>query len=305
MADETPTITPLPADVPDDGPGLEPPKRAHTSFSQLDLYKRCSLRYYLKYIRKLPERPALNLARGKAGHQALETDHRVKIKTGENISTEQLLDTFSDAYDAFTHELEPSDLEPGEDIGKNKDATAATLHFYSIKVGPKIQPRLVEWEFNLDLAPTEDYPEPIRIVNGRIDLLDASGIYDNKFPKSSRGVKSQTAVDLSWQLTLYDEVFSSQLNLEVPSLGLIQFVPPDTKNGAVVKTVRRSDEEMEPAQRERRRARLRHVIRETERSIKAGIYMPADDPLTCSYCPYRTQCQSSLAKDDFATMSVR
>lgn len=299
MTTETPPLTPPPAP-------LEPPKntRPHLSFSQIDKYRRCSLQWYLKYIEKWPDRPSLNLSRGKAGHHAVEIDHRNKIDTGLNVPKEKLLDEFSDAYDGYTYALTPADLRPGEDIGKAKDMTAATLTYYHAKVGPKMQPRLVEWEFNLDLPPTEEYEYPIKIVNGRIDVLDATGIFDNKFP-ARRALPNQEKVDSSWQLTLYDLAFKTELNLDVPNLGLISFLPPNTREGAEVKTVRRSLSELEPEARERRRDRLVHVLRTTQRAMDLGIYMPTDDPMTCSFCDFRDRCQSSLAKDDWRAIEIQ
>lgn len=304
MTVEAPLLTPVPDGLDPEAKPLEAPRRPHTSYSQLDTYARCSLRHFLKYHEKWPDPMNLNLVRGKAGHQALEADHRHKIRTGQNLPHEALLAKFSDAYDAFATEIEPENLEPGDDIGKAKDATAATLDFYFARTGPKIRPVLVEHEFNLDIEPTEAYPEPIRIVNGRIDLVEATGVYDNKFPKGPWGAKERIDVDYSWQLTLYDIVMS-RMGIEVPHLGLIQFLPPNDRNGdgAKVQTTRRSPGEMEPEQRDRRRARLLHVLAVTEKEIAAGNYKPADNPKVCQYCPYRKPCHSSLAKDDFARMA--
>ena len=292
------TLTEMPDDT------TYTPKKPHTSFSQLDTYKRCSLQYYMKYVEGKRGRPALNLVRGKAGHAAVEADHRRKISTGTNMPIDEMLDKFSDSFDAEAYELEPSDLEPGDDLDKDKDATTETLRVYAAKTAPKLRPALVEWEFNLDLPATEEHEYPIKIVNGRIDLAEATGIFDNKFPKTRR-TKSQDAVDQSWQLTLYDTVFSYQLGIEVANLGLISFLPPSQREPADISTVRRSAAEMEPAQRQRRRDRLIHVLRTSQRAIDAGIFMPADDPMVCSWCSFRTTCQSSLAKDDFAAIALR
>lgn len=287
-------------------PALEPRAEQHLSFSQLDLYRRCSWRWYLKYVLGWEDRPSLNLARGSAGHTALERDHRRKIKTGHNISEEELLDTFSDAFDAEVSLLEKSDLEPGDDIPTSKNHTTETLRVYSHKTGKGIRPAAVELALNHVVPPSETYDKPI-LVLVRIDLLDQSGIFDNKFPASRRGVKSQDEVDQSWQLSLYDQALNTALGIDVNNLGLIQFVPPSPagREPADVKTTRRSKTELTPERRQARRDRVDHVIQTTQRAIENNIFIPSDDPKTCAYCPYRTRCQSSLAKDDFLAASIR
>jgi hypothetical protein len=69
MADEARMLT-LPED-PEPGQALEPRKPKHISFSQIDKFRRCSLAWYLRYEKHWPDRPSLNLARGKAGHHAV------------------------------------------------------------------------------------------------------------------------------------------------------------------------------------------------------------------------------------------
>lgn len=299
MTDQTPTTTNP------DHEALERPKVPHISYSQLDKWRRCSLQWKHRYVDHLPDPTNLNLARGKAGHAALERDHMRKIHTGQNLGKEELLDTFSDAFDAFTSEIEPENLQPGDNLGTAKDNTVATLMRYASAVGPKMQPRVVEFAFSLDIPPSEQFPSPLKVTEGRIDLVEATGIYDNKFP-GSRRAKSQLDADLSWQLTIYDMAFA-RLGIEVPNLGFIDFLPPSPagREPADVKTTRRSAAELQPEQRQRRRDRMEYVIRTIQRQMQEGLYLPADDPSTCARCPYRKHCQSSLVKDDWTAMSLK
>lgn len=284
------------------------PKAPHTSFSQIETYRTCSLKYFFRYIEKRPEPKSLPLARGSAGHAAIEVNHRRQAKTGVPIPKQELLDKFSDAYDAETYLIERDALETDAVIGKTKDDVVDSLTVYHGKTAPGLKPLLVEHAFSLDIPATEAYEYPIKIVEGRIDLIDGGsfkGVLDAKFAGRA---KSQGDVDESWQLSLYDEVFEDVAKIPAPNLGFMVFLPPGTgkvPNPARVQILQRSPEELEPQQRQRRRDRLHHVLRTTQKAIDAGIFMPADDPKVCGYCPYRKECKFSLAKDDFAAIAIR
>lgn len=280
-------------DVPDKGP--------HTSFSQLSTYIRCSMQYYYQRVKKAPDRSSLALKLGSAGHAALEWNDKQKIKTGADRPLPDLLDMFSDQYDVETSELEPDELKPGEDIGKTKDAASQALVFYHKNLAQKVRPIMVEKEFDLDLMPTDDYQYPLKIVNGRIDLITTDGIWDRKW--TSR-MKPQGEVDSSYQLSLY-ELWYRMTYKEVPEkVGLQVFVPATVKNGAQAKNLPRSEAERPLKQRQARWRQLVHTMRTAQRGIDAGIFIPTNDPMKCANCAYRKVCQSSLAKSDLEAIAI-
>jgi hypothetical protein len=295
----------------------EPRSRPHTSFSQLSLYQRCSLAFHFKYVKSTEGRPSLAMLNGSAGHQALEWYARRKKKTLEDQPESDLLDVFSDSYDLHTSELSPTDLQPGESIGDQKDATAAAMREYRRKHAAASQPLVVEWEFNLELPASEDYETPLKVINGRIDIAEAVKlppkrrdapapikirIKDYKFASRT---KSQDTVDLSHQLSLYDLAATNLWGTPPDELGFQVFIPATTRTPARVETILRSPHEMEPAQRQRRRDRLVHSFRTTQRAIDAGIFQPTDDPRVCSRCEYRPQCQYTLVKSDLDAIAIQ
>ena len=271
------------------------------------MYTRCSMQYYFRYIKDLIEPPKLALSAGKAGHSTLEANYRQKIKSGDDLALAELLSKYSDFYDNETAELEAAALEPDESIGKVKDEGIAQLTVYHAKIAPKIRPLLVEWEFNTDLSdPAYEYP--LRIANGRIDLVTAAlEIYDNKFVTTRRGVKSQADVDLSMQLSLYDMTFEERFKRTPNALGLMVFIPPGKTIATPpeVQVITRDPRLMTRDIRAARHARLIHQLHTVEREIALGIYRPVDDPRVCSWCGYREQCQYSLVRDDFTAMKIR
>ena len=288
-----------------------PQVRPHTSFSQIETYRRCSMQWYFRYVKGVISPPSLPLARGKAGHAALEFNARKKIATGQDAPLDEILDAFSDNYDNETAGVV---LKEDESVGATKDLTIETLRKYRTEVAPSRIPLKVEHAFDLEIPATEDYEYPIKVVNGRIDLVEVDPtlglpkakngniplqVADYKFVKYA---KNQADVDASWQLTLYDLVITKDTGNAPTALGFVSLREPTQRNAARVEEVRRSPEEMVPAQRKRRQDRLIHVMRTTQKSIDAGIFQPVDDPKTCGWCGYRDICQFSLAKSDWASI---
>lgn len=265
----------------------------HISFSQLSMYLRCSMQYYFRYVLGLREPPKLPLAIGSGGHSALEYNGRHKIRTSRDLAIPDLLDVASDFIDIETSELEVGESTPAE-RGEAKDRAIASLRIYGTRDMPYIQPAGVEVEFNLDLN-NDPNEEPIRIINGKIDLLDQSGgITDYKFVRQAR---SQGEVDLSPQLTLYGKVFHTLTGRYPTRVGYQMFLPGSTRTPPDSRSITRDATLMTPASQERRFARLRFQFQQAERAIRLGIFVPTDDPKTCSWCGYRDRCQASLVNE--------
>jgi len=284
-----------------------PERRAHLSFSQLDTYRSCSWKYYLRYLTDIPGEPSLPLAVGSAGHSALEKNARRKIKTGADMPLPDLLDFFSDVYDDETSDIKPENLDDDEDIGKSKDLTVEVIKVHHVKRAPRVLPVVVEWEFNIDLSIPE-YDYPLRVINGKVDIIDTNyNVFDYKFP-SRRNPKTVSEANMSPQLTLYDRAFFLSTGKYPMKLGFISMLPPGVdpvKTPAEPREVPRDREEMRPSVRAARWDRLAFQFMQTDKAIDAGIFIPADDPKTCSWCDYRKICQNSLVKDDYLAASIR
>jgi CRISPR/Cas system-associated exonuclease Cas4 (RecB family) len=279
--------------------------RPHISHSQVEMYKRCSWQYYLRYVMGKKERPKLAMEIGKGAHTALERDARIKIRTGADMPINDLRDLTSDLMDAHIDAIDPSDLA-SEDPGKAKDDTIASVTLFRVKQAPKISPIAVEFEFNLDIAASEELEYPIRIVNGKIDVLEAmaGGVAIKDYKVTSKR-KSQPEVDLSSQLDLYDEVYHAATGSYAREVGLRQFLPSNRTEPARAEQILRSPDRLTEQYRAGRRDRLIHVYQSTEKAIQTGIFIPADDPKICSWCGFREQCQFSLVKDDYQAARAR
>lgn len=294
------------------------PSSPHLSFSQLSMYLRCSFQYRFRYGLGLKERPKVSLSIGKGGHAALEFNAKHKLRTGSDAPVESVISKASDMMDFYLSELPPSEIEKDVEPGETKDKFLAATRVYRVRDAEKVTPIGAEVEFNLDMnqyQPEDDpLPEPIRVVNGKIDLLyddigtkvshaDAVrvGVEDYKYVTRK---KQQAEVNLSPQLTLYGVVVRSLTGRWPTKLGYRQMHPGTKQDGPDSIPLLREPEHMTPEAMTRRMARLAYQFRKAEEGIRAGIFIPTDDPITCSWCGYRERCQNSLV-DDFEAAKIR
>lgn len=299
--------------------GVEPADKQpeHTSFSQLNMYLRCSMQYYFRYVLGKKERPKLVMARGKAGHEAVELNAIHKIATKQDQPVEQILDNFSTSWDKQLKEFEPSDFDPGEKPDEEKDHTIETLRLYRGKHAPNETPEAVELEFLVPIPKTEEHQEEVKPVMGRIDIInrvkrivvegakavERTEVKDRKFP-SRLPSNMQQAANMSDQLNLYDLVMT-RAGKPTQDLGFQHFVPPTKTLGPRIKDIYRSPELMLPKPRAARHERIIYKLRTAAKGIRGGIFLPQDDPRVCNNCGFRDICQFSLVKKDYDYLQFR
>jgi len=265
----------------------------HISFSQLSTYTRCSMQYFYAYVMGIRSKPSLALVVGSGGHSALEYNGRHKIKTGQDLAVPDMLDMASTFIEYEQQELD-ADAATKDEKGEAKDRALASLRVYQTRDAPNINPAGVEVEFNLDLN-TYYNEEPIRIINGKIDLITTdTGIIDYKFVGKAR---SQNEVDISPQLTLYGKVFHTLTGKYPSHAGYQMFLPGSTRTPADSRGILRDPDLMKPQVQETRFKRLQFQFQQVEKAIRTGIFIPTDNPMTCAWCGYRDRCQSSLTND--------
>jgi hypothetical protein len=284
------------------------PPKPHVSVSQLNTYSRCSMQWFFRYVEGFIEPPKLATGAGKAGHAVLETNSKRKIRTGEDMPMEEILDHFSATFDFHMTDVDDADAKAK---GETKDNLALDIQYWRQKFAPTILPILVEHEFTVQL----DTPEPTRPILGFIDLAQLAnrvtkqlGVWDYKFTPSSRTPKSQLEVDTSPQLTMYDLVIEQQTGLPPAEIGYYQLMPPGKdviKYPPDVRVIRRNPALLTPDARRNRRARLAHQFMTMERAIQHGIFIPTEDPRVCSWCGYRAICQDSLVASDYDAIRIR
>lgn len=310
-----------PAEVPDPGEkdSERRPTTPHLSYSQLAMYLRCSFQYYFRYVLGLKERPKVSMSIGKGGHAALEWNAKRKIRTGEDAPVEEVVQKASDLMDLYLSELPPSEIEQDVAPGEIKDKHLAATRVYRVRDAVNTIPIGAEVEFNLDMnefqpPEAEPLPEPIRVVNGKIDLVFDDhqtmvahpdvvrvGITDYKYVTRK---KTQAEVNLSPQLTLYGVLLHKLTNKWPSKLGITMLHPGTRTEGPDAIPLNREPEHMTPESLKRRMARIAFQFRKAEEGIRNGTFIPTDDPITCSWCGFRERCQNSLV-DDIEAATIR
>ena len=302
------------------------PTTPHMSYSQLSMYLRCSMQYYFRYVQGLKERPKVSTSIGKGGHAALEWNTRYKLITKHDRSPDEIVSKASDLIDHYLADVPPSEYEADVEPGALKDKQLAATRVYAVRDAPGIIPVGAEVEYDLDinkyvpdqLRQTQD----IRPVNMKIDVIYqdkltlvqdhdqgvAIGIEDYKYVTRK---KTQAEVNMSPQLTTYATAmrdltgrWPTKLGIRMMHPGSMAAKPKPSDPAPDSIPLLREPEHMTPEAMTRRMTRVAYQFAEAERGIREGIFIPVDDPITCSWCGFRDRCQASLV-DDFEAARIR
>lgn len=236
-----------------------PPPR-FVSYSQLETFSQCPLKYKYRYILGIPEPPSHVLSFGQTIHRALRDFHREDLfKSHTDLN--RLLELYQnhwlpEGYESKEHQQRR--FENGRKILKN---------YFEKHKGLLGQPTQLEKKFTLKVGPTT-------LVGSidRVDKLPDDGyeIVDYKTGK----VKEQKYVDEDAQLSIYALAAKEALGITPQSLALY-FVEENKK----VSTTRSKDQLSEKRKR----------IEEQIEGIKKSRFEPKVSML-CRWCSYQTLC---------------
>ncbi|MEM4140966.1 MAG: PD-(D/E)XK nuclease family protein [Nitrososphaeria archaeon] len=265
----------------------------YLSFSKIDTYTKCGVKYYLKYVKGISIPSSTPIILGQAVHHAFEKFFLEKL-SGNVLSVSDVLDIFSDKIDVLFSEevlLSEEEKELGLDRlkGESKDAGVAAIKEYYSKRALRIEPFLVEQEFQIDLhkiinelyIDDEDLYLSTQVkLMGYFDLITAEkAIHDLKVktykPKKDEADKSQ-------QLTLYTLAYKELLGEFPEKITLENIILPgksDNVAQVIIQETTRTEEDIKRA--------LRRTLRVID-GIKKGVYIPPDQSSwLCQYCGYR------------------
>lgn len=236
--------------------------RVRLSFSRVDLYQQCGLRFRFAYVDRLPTQPATYLSFGTSIHGALEAYHD-RTLFGQP-SLEDLLQFLYDQWDSSGYAHVPRERQL-EDYHRAKQV----LTRYHQRVGDGYRPA----------ADTEKWFElPIgehAVVVGSIDRVDVDddGNYHVVDYKTGK-LRDQQAVRGSLQLALY-ALACQHLYGKLPATVCLDYVVAGTEIRVPVDEL-----DLDGA---------RDAVERTALAVLDEQYEPTPTRL-CDWCDYRALC---------------
>jgi hypothetical protein len=253
--------------------------RNYLSYSAMNLFRTCPLRFKFKYQDGLPEDSvSAALVFGSAIHRAAELQFN-RIMAGEPPpSLAELLDAYQDAW---RDQVERGQVTFAKGDDESSLALLATRMLDVFRTSSMAQPAGtflgIEEEVRGSIIP--GVPDLL----GRIDLLieteDAIVITDLKTSRS-RWTREQ-AEDASEQLLLYSEL----VKRFVPGKALRMRFAVLTKTKDPVMDVHELP--VDPQRVER----IKRVFERVWQAIAVGNFYPSPSPISCGSCPYAGPCR--------------
>jgi RecB family exonuclease len=194
-----------------------------------------------------------------------------KIKTKQDLRTEQVLDHFSDRWES---ELKETVFDADEKPGLVKDDGIKLVTAYHGQISPTITPKYVEKEFELSFSNAAYSLKGIIDLVATIDEQDV--IIDHKTAKRSMS-EGDVASDL--QLTCYALAYRNIFGAEENQLRFDVMVRNKTPKIQQLPTMR-SQRDID---------RFLKVIGYVSKAIENGIFYPTPN-FMCAACGYRDRC---------------
>lgn len=242
--------------------------------SEIATFLKCPKQWEFRYVQGLRSPPRAALTVGSSVDAAVTHNLVEKMKTGQDISSEAVLDAYSTSFDNRSKETEWGE----DDAGKQKDMGAQLVKAHHEKLAPGIQPATVQEEFVIETDAGYD-------LGGTIDFTEKNGVIGDT--KTAKTAYAEDAISKALQPALYD--FAHEAIHQKPATGFrydVLIKPTKTigpRVQQVVGKVTHADREW-----------LFDTINNVHKAIQAGVATPAPDGAWwCSkdWCGYWSQCK--------------
>lgn len=257
--------------------GKPPVSRDYISFSAINTFQGCSLRYFFRYVLGLPEQTiSASLVMGSAIHACLQFHFEELLAGNEAPSLDVLLDVFQDAWQARSGENVV--FNKGEDINTVSSLADRMLKAFqaSAFASPSGTIIAVEEELRGQLIP--GIPDLLARVDLVIDEGDSLALTDFKTARSAWTVDH--VEESASQLLLYHQLAKELADGRPVKLGF----------GVLTKT-KTPDFALYPVEvNAQRLERTKKVVERAWRAIQAGNFIPNPSPMNCPTCPFREPC---------------
>ncbi|MBA2558079.1 MAG: ATP-dependent helicase [Chloroflexi bacterium] len=261
--DRLANLAPTPSPTTELRPGSAD-ERLNLSFSQLDDYLTCPLKYKLRHVVGVPVPPHHALAYGTAMHHAVAAFHGAG-RRGRIMTEEELLAVLNE------HWASEGYLSRQHEEVRYAAARSALLRFRSGQLAEAVVPAAVEQEFSFSFGRDR--------IRGRFDRVDATPdgvvITDYKSSDVREQAKADQKARESLQLAIYGMAHEAETGT-LPHEVQLHFL-----DSGVIGRARLD---------QRRLERARHKIGAAAEGIRARSFAAKPGYISCGYCPFRDIC---------------
>lgn len=248
--------------------------------TQIDMYLRCPLQYYHRYIEGAKEPPGVALIEGSSHHAGLEMNNNHKVVAHEDLPIHRIVERFEDEFSTRKKDITDWQGETTESIINRGRKIVKT---YLNDFAPHLQPELVEHEFKLKVGAV-----PV------IGYMDVAGDFSIGDDGPTRKVaidykvvaraKSAAEVEGSVQLGFYGWGLRDLLSQKEVGAGF-----------CCLKKTKTPSVEWQPTKITTGRLRwLRHIVTHVAFGIQSGSFPPCDPCSWCCcprFCGFYAQCR--------------
>lgn len=251
--------------------------RDYLSFSAINTFQGCSLRYYFHYVVGLPEESvSAALVLGSAIHSCLQYHFEQLLAGEEAPGLDILLDVFQDSWRA--HARKQVVFAKGEDFDTICRLAENMLRTFQASSHSRPAGTIIGVEEELRGQLMPGIPDLLARVDLIVDEGDALVVTD--FKTTRTGWSHDHVEDAASQLLLYHELTKDLSDGRPVKLGF----------GVLTKT-KKPELTVYPVEVNRQRVeRTKKVVERAWRAIQAGHFLPNPSPLHCPTCPFRQPC---------------
>lgn len=242
---------------------LPPFNRKKLSYSQLDTFKSCPLKYNYNYLMKVPTPPSHAANFGSSVHETLN-EFYLRLKKGEKVDFDLMKELYEKSWIPYGYESK------AHENTRKKKGLEILKNFYDTNSDPFVIPAYLERPFNLRIG---DF-----WISGRIDRIDrgADGAFEVIDYKTGR-LRKGANLKNDLQLSIYALACRDVFGFNADSLSLYYL-----EDNEKVSTTR-SDEDTTAVEAQ---------VLELFEEIKNSKFPPTPG-FQCKFCDFRLICPAS------------